>query len=75
MIVALIFSFGVFLWGLFVKGNRVLTYANVMGGAFAIVYLYFELWNLGQLAQVVAAASGLIIAVTVAIIKFRDKLT
>ena len=75
MILALIFGFGVVIWGMFIKNNKVLVYANSIGGALVIIYLYFELWSLGQLAQVIAAAFGLVVAVVVSIIKFREKLT
>lgn len=74
MILALVFGFAILIWGMFVKNNRVLTYANIVGGAFVIVYLYFQIWTLGQLAQVVATAFGLVVAVAISIIKFRDKL-
>lgn len=75
MIIGLIFGFGILSWGMFAKNNKVLMYANVIGGAFIIVYLYFELWSLGQLAQVVATAFGLVVAVVLSIVKFRDKLS
>ena len=74
MILGLVVGFGVLVWGMFLKGNRVLTYANILGGIFVIVYLYFQLWTLGQLAQVIAAAFGLIVAVVIAVVKFREKL-
>lgn len=74
MILGLVFGFAILIWGMFVKDNRVLNYANIVGGAFVIIYLYFQLWSLGQLAQVVATAFGLVVAVVISIIKFRDKL-
>jgi hypothetical protein len=74
MILALVFGFAILIWGMFVKDNRVLTYANIIGGAFVIIYLYFQLWSLGQLAQVIATAFGLVVAVAISIIKFREKL-
>jgi hypothetical protein len=74
IVISLAFGFGILMWGMFLKGYKVLTYANIMGGAFTIIYVYFELWNLGQLAQVVGAAFGLVAAVAIAAIKFRDKL-
>ncbi len=74
MILALVFGFAILIWGMFVKGNRVLSYANIVGGAFVIIYLYFQIWTLGQLAQVVATAFGLVAAVAISLIKFRDKL-
>ena len=75
MIGGLVLGFGVLVWGMFQKGNRVLSYANVMGGIFVIVYLYIHLWDLGQLAQVIATASGLVMAIVISIVKFREKLT
>ena len=74
MILGLILGFGTLVWGMFLKNNRVLSYANILGGLLAIVYLYFQLSTLGQLAQVVAAAFGLVVAVIISIIKFKDKL-
>lgn len=74
MILGLIVGFGVLVWGMFIRNNRVLSYANILGGIFVIVYLYFQLWSLGQFAQVVAAAFGLIVAVVIAVVKFREKL-
>ena len=75
MILALAIGFGVLVWGIFTKGNRVLSYANCIGGAFTIIYLYFQLWTLGQLAQIVATAFGLVVAIAISVIKFRDKLS
>ena len=74
IILGLMLGFGVLLWGMFLKGNKVLTYANISGGFLIITYLYFQLWSLGQLAQIIAAAFGLVIATTISIIKFREKL-
>ena len=53
----------------------VLAYANIVGGALTIIYLYFQLWSLGQLAQVVATAFGLVVAIVISIVKFKDKLS
>jgi hypothetical protein len=75
IIIGLILGFGVLVWGMFLKGNKVLTYANVLGGIFIIVYLYFQLWSLGQLAQIIASAFGLVAAVLISVIKFREKLS
>ncbi len=75
IILGLVLGFGVLVWGMFLKGNKVLTYANVMGGVFIIVYLYFQIWNLGQLAQIVASAFGLVVAIVISVIKFREKLS
>ena len=75
MILALILGFGAIIWGMFIKHNRVLAYANIVGGALAIINLYFELWSLGQLAQIVATAFGLVVAITISVVKFRDKLS
>lgn len=75
MIIGLIFGFGILIWGMFIKDNHVLAYANITGGILTVIYLYFQLWSLGQLAQVVATAFGLVVAVAVSIIKFRDKLS
>jgi hypothetical protein len=75
MILGLIFGFGVIIWGMFIKHNKVLAYANSIGGALSIIYLYIQLWSLGQLAQIVATAFGLLVAIIVSVVKFREKLT
>lgn len=75
MILALVFGFGAVIWGMFIKHNKVLAYANITGGAFAIIYLYFQLWSLGQLAQIVATAFGLVVAIVISVVKFHDKLS
>jgi len=74
MILGLVIGFGALVWGMFAKGNRVITVANCIGGALTIIYLYFELWTLGQLAQMIATAFGLAVAILISVIKFRDKL-
>ena len=74
IIVGLIVGFGVLTWGMFIKDYKVLTYANIIGGVLIVAYLYFQLWNLGPLAQVVGAAFGLVVAVTIAAVKLREKL-
>ncbi len=76
IIMGLILGFGVLAWGIFLKNNRVLTHANVLGGIFVIIYLYFQIWSLGQqLTQVIASAVGLIAAITIPLIKFKEKLS
>ena len=74
IILGLIIGFGLAIWGMFIKSNKVLMYSNIAGGTLAIIYVYLQLWNLGGLTRVVAAAFGLIVAVAVASIKFKDKL-
>jgi len=39
-----------------------------------LIYIYFQLWQLGDLSRIIAAAFGLIVAVIVSIIKLKDKL-
>ncbi len=75
MILALAMGFGALVWGIFIKNNKVMAYANSIGGAFTVIYLYFQLWTLGQLAQIVATAFGLVIAIVISVVKFRDKLS
>lgn len=76
MIVAgLVISFGILTWGMFIKNNKVLTYANIIGGALSLVYLYVQLWSLGDLPRIIATAIGLLIAITISIVRFREKLT
>jgi hypothetical protein len=73
-ILGLIIGFGLAIWGMFIKSNRVLMYSNIIGGALSIAYVYVQLWELGELARIIAAAFGLIVAITISIIKLKDKL-
>jgi hypothetical protein len=75
IIVELLIGFGFTLWGMFMKNNRVLMYSNILGGALTLIYAYTQLWQLGDLARVVAAGFGLVVAVASAAIKFKDKLS
>ena len=74
VVLALAVGFGVLLWGLFLKNNKALVYANIIGGSLTILYCYFEIWSLGQFAKVIATAFGLCIAVAFSIIKLKEKL-
>jgi hypothetical protein len=60
------------LWGLFIKNHKVLRYANVVGGGFIVLYVYAQLWQLGELHRIIAAAIGLTAAVVVSIIKLKE---
>lgn len=71
---ALALGFGVLLWGLFIKDNRILVRANIIGGSLTILYSYFQIWSLGELAKVIATAFGLCVAVVFSIIKLKEKL-
>lgn len=74
ILIGLVLGFGLAVWGMLMKGNRVLMHANLVGGAIVLVYIYTQLWALGEGARIVAAAAGLIIAVVVSVIKLREKL-
>lgn len=74
IILGLIVGFGFTVWGMFAKNNKVLIYGNILGGALVLIYIYFQLWQLGDLSRIIAAAFGLIVAVIVSIIKLKDKL-
>jgi hypothetical protein len=75
ILTGLVIGFGLAIWGMFIKSNKVLMYSNVIGGALSIVYVYFQLWELGGGPRVIAAAFGLIVAVVISVIKLKDKLT
>lgn len=75
IILGLLASFGLIVWSLAARISWVLLYANIAGAAFALFYLYQELWRLGDLARIFAAAFGLIVAVAIAVVKLKDKLT
>lgn len=75
MIGGLFLGFALVIWGIFVQDHKVLTFANVLGGAFIIIYLYGQLWSLGQLPRIIAAAFGLLMAVVVSVIKLKDKIS
>jgi hypothetical protein len=73
-VICILLGFGVLVWGMFVKNYKIIKYANVIGGIISIVYLYSKLWSMGQLAQIIGSAAGLIIAVLVSVLKFKEKL-
>lgn len=73
-IMGIIVSFVSIFVGMGIKNNRVLSYASIAGGTLAMIYLYSILWDLGEGARIIAAAFGLVVAVAVAVIKFKDKL-
>lgn len=74
MIITLLLGFGLFVWGVFIKGNTTLRRANVIGGFLTVIYSYTQLWELGQGARIIAAAIGLIIAIVIGVARFKDKL-
>ena len=74
IILAMAVGFAALLWGMFAKNNRVLTYGNVIGGIITLIYTYFRIWELGELARVIAAAFGLAVAVAISIIKLKERL-
>lgn len=74
VIIGLIIGFALTISGLFIK-NKVLRHSNLISGFLTLIYVYFQLWDLGELARVVAAAFGLVVAVVIAIIKLKDKLS
>ena len=75
IIAALIFGFAVVVGGIFMRTRKVLMYGNIVGGALSILWVYSQLWSLGELPRVIAAGFGLAIAVVVAVIKLKDKLS
>lgn len=74
IIFGLSIGFVCLLWGMFVKNNHVLMYSNLVGGILTLIYAYFRIWELGDFARVIAAAFGLAVAVTVSIIKLKERL-
>lgn len=74
ILIGLLAAFGLILWTLTARVSWVLLYANIGGAVLALLYLYQELWQLGDLARILAAAFGLIIAVVIAVVKLKDKL-
>jgi hypothetical protein len=70
----LAFGFGLVIWGMFIKQYRTIMYANIAGGALTLIYVYSQLWSLGEGARIVAAGTGLVIAVVVSILKFKNQL-
>lgn len=74
-ILGLMLGFGVAAWGMFIKGHKAVTYGNIIGGAIIILYVYAQLWNMGDVARIIAAAFGLGAAVVVSVIKLKDKLS
>lgn len=75
MLAGLVFGFFLVVSAIFIRGNKVLTLSNGIGGALVLLYMYSKLWELGPEARVIAAAFGLVVAVAISFIKFRDKLS
>lgn len=73
VILALLLSFGFLIWGLFVKQHKTIMIGNVVGGGISLLYLYFKIWEMGEGTRIVAAGLGLLIAVTLSIVKLREK--
>lgn len=73
VIAGIVISFVSIVMGMGVKRNRVLSHSSIAGGTIAMIYLYSILWSLGEGARIVAAAVGLVLAVTIAAIKFKAK--
>lgn len=74
VVVGLAIAFGLIGWGIFAKKGTVIMYSNIIGGALALFYLYTQLWDLGDLTRIIAAAFGLLVAVVISVIKLKDKL-
>ena len=70
----LIYGFALVVWGMFIKNNRAIAWGNIVGGALTLLYVYSQLWQLGELARVYAAGFGLVVAVAVSVIKLRKRL-
>jgi hypothetical protein len=75
IMIGLVLGFLVLGLGMLISGHKVLSQASVAGGALTLVYTYGQLWQLGAGARIVAAGFGLIVAVGIAIIKLRDRLS
>jgi len=75
VLMGLVIGFVIILWGMFLKVNSVIMYGNLFGGALILVYIFFQLGNLGEGARIFAAAIGLVFAIFVAVFKLKDKLT
>ncbi len=75
IVMALVFGFALIVWGMFMQNRHVLMYSNVVGGAFSVFYAYSYLWDLGELPRIIAAGIGLAIAVVIAVMKLKDKLS
>ncbi|MEK7555098.1 MAG: hypothetical protein AAB518_03905 [Patescibacteria group bacterium] len=71
----LILGFTLAAIGMFIKNNWTFARSNLVGGGITVIYLYTQLWQLGEGARIAAAAVGLIIAVVISIIKLRERLT
>lgn len=74
ILLGLVLGFALALWGIFIKNNKTLTYGNIVGGFLILCYVYTQLWTLGELPRIIAAAFGLAVAVIVAVVKLRDRL-
>ncbi|OHA49528.1 MAG: hypothetical protein A2991_04245 [Candidatus Terrybacteria bacterium RIFCSPLOWO2_01_FULL_58_14] len=74
VILGLVLGFGLAVWGMFLKGHHTIMYANILGGALVLLYVYTQLWALGEAARVIAAGFGLVVAIGIAVVKLKDKL-
>lgn len=74
MILGMIIGFTFTVWGIFMKEKSVVLYSNIIGGALILLYVYSRLWELSELARIIAAAFGLLVAIGVSIYKLKDKL-
>lgn len=74
MILGMIIGFVFTVWGIFMKDKSVILYSNIVGGALILFYVYSRLWELSELARIIAAAFGLLVAIGVSIYKLKDKL-
>ncbi len=70
----LFFGFALVVWGVFIRNNKTISWGNIAGGALTIVYVYSQIWELGELARVYATGFGLAVAVVVSVIKLKDRL-
>lgn len=70
--IAIVASYTLGIWGIFVKRNKVLMYGNIIGAGIALLYCYIQIWSLGDIARVAASAVGLGVAIVVSIVKFKE---
>jgi hypothetical protein len=75
MIISMVVAYVFTVWGIFMKQRSVIMYSNIFGGALTLLLVYSRLWELSELARIVAAAFGLVVAIVVSIYKLKDKLS
>ena len=75
VIVGLFIGFFGVAFGMTVKDNTLVAKSSFLGGTLTILYVFTKISLLDEIGRVSVAALGLLLAIVVAVIKFRERLT